>query len=186
MYRPALGFMVFILVLGIVVPISLNTIMPLTKKTKEMYYTETYDKTVKKLEGDIADTDYDGAMSIEEVILTVMGQTYFLPKPGYLDVCGTRIDIVDNISFSTNSDSVAMQANTAITNWYSKFNAPTGYTKPPRNKARFRFEFSMNEASNKDDDSYSLYIELDRDDGTGKRMFRCDANGAVTRKGGIY
>lgn len=185
MHDVALDFVVMILILGVVVATGFNLIIPVIKTIDNICYNETYDKTVGKLEGDKYIDTFDGCIGSNDVILLAMGQTYFMPSPGILDIGGNIIEISDNISFSPNSLGVGTDAKSAINNWYSSFNTSSMRSKFkdfPTNirNARFKVMYSGDVA-----DRYSLFILLTRNNSTAEpEFFRCEPNGKVRDRGG--
>ena len=53
MHDSALDFITFIIVLGIVVAISFNLVIPIVKDSQQLVHQEQYDKTIQKAQGDI-------------------------------------------------------------------------------------------------------------------------------------
>ncbi len=190
MHDSALDFLVFVLALGISIAIGFNLVVPILKQSNELYYSEIYDKTADKLEGDQAMNTDDGCMTRDEIALSAMGQTYFMPEPGHLTVAGTDIVVANNLAFSPNSTNIGSQVLTALNNWHSAFiNSSTAskFTGIPTvvTSARFRIEFDMNNADNKTDDSYSVYILLKRNTAGAKyELYKCISGGKVQDKGG--
>lgn len=190
MQDSALDFMVFIIVLGVVVSIGFNLMVPMLKDSRNLYYQENYDKTVGELRGDRAALDYDRCMSRDEIILTVMGQTYFMPKPGTIDIGGVKIEVANNIAFSPRSMDIGVEARDAIDRWFSRFKSSSAFHKfksPPSNvrNARFKLMFSMNNPNNKYDDTYSLYILLRKNGADAEEeLFKCELNGTLKDRNG--
>lgn len=192
MQDSALDFLVFIIVMGVVVTLGMNLTVPVVKKSKELYYSESYDKTVGKLEGERAVTEADGAMTRDELVLTAIGQNYFIPDPGYLYVCGDTIKVSDNKAFSPNSVNVGLQVLTDLNTWFTQFNSSASkskFTGAPGDvtQARFRIEFDMNKPDDKADDTYSVYILLKLNKANAKNeIYKCMPNGRVAdRKGNV-
>ena len=190
MHDSALDLLVMVLVLGLVVAIGFNTTIPIVNASKQLYYKEDFDKTVNKLEGDKAALVYDGCMTSDEIILATMGQTYFMPEPGYLEVGGEEIMVSNNMAFSPNSLDIGNQTKLAISTWFTQFRAAPltlGELEAPPiaiADARFKIMFDMNDADDKDDDTYSVFILLTRLSTGKKELFKCDASGKLRDGGG--
>lgn len=185
----ALDFLVFVLVLGISIGIGMNLVVPVLKDSKELYYSEIYDKTVDKLEGDKTINTDDGCSSINEIVLEVMGQTYYMPDPGRLNIAGTEISVSNNIAFSPNSANIGTDTKVATTDWYNQFQSNTASKfigKPASIElARFRVAFDMNNADITTDDTYALFIRLKKDSSSGYELYKCISGGRVQSKGGV-
>lgn len=187
MHDSGLDFIIFTLVLGITVTIGFNTTNMVVRESREMFHVQMYDKTVDRLDGDRAQVDGDGGMSSSEVILTVMGQTHFMPAPGIIEIAGTRIEVSNNLAFSPNSLGLGMQAQNELSEWFNSFRVSSAYglmTNPPLAlaDARFKVQFSMNDVSNTADDTYALFIILNRQGR--QELFKCEPNGRIMDGGG--
>lgn len=190
MHDSALDFLVFILVLGLVVALGFNFTIPVVKQAKEMSYVETYDKTADNLKGLNITNDYDGCLSSDEIVLMAMSQTYFMPKPGFMEINGQAIKVSDSMAFSPNSLSIGSQVDTEIKNWFNRYKSSSTINKldnPPKQlkNARFKITYSMNDPDDIEDDSYSLFILLTRnDEGARAELFKCEKDGKLRDKDG--
>lgn len=189
MHDSGLDFLEFIILLGVVLAITFNTVIPIMKESNDLYYSETYDKTASKLNGLSAEDAYDGAMTVEEVTLAVIGQNYFMPNPGKLNICGLDIEVSNNIAFSPNSLDLGNKTRVSIQNWYNKFKT-NGYSidfeDVPMDigSARFMIMFDMNSGDTNSDDTYSLYIKLTPRGEKYSKIYKCDTNGKLRDEGG--
>ena len=185
MHKTALDFLTFTLVMCVITVLSFNITLPIVKKTKELYYSEMYDKTIGKPYGELA-TIYskeDDGMSKNEVILQMIGQNHFMPSPGRIEICGTKIDITNNLAFSPNSADLGATVNSIIENWFTEFKSSSTINKFEKvpatiDEAQFKLMFDMNDANDSSDNSYSLYIRL-KLKGKDYKWFKCTANGHI-------
>lgn len=186
MHDSALDFVTFIIVLGIVVAISLNLVIPIVKDSQQLVYQEQYDKTIEKIQGDMAEPQTDGSYSIEETVLQIMGQSYFMPEPRIISIAGTEIEVRENVGFTPLSKPIGNNAYLAIENWAKAFveefgdNDLTKFNNKIFNKGlkaeslpgikdmRFRIKFDYGDLDETSggkpadtDDTYALYVIID-------------------------
>lgn len=202
MQDSALDFITFIIVLGIVVAISFNLVIPIVKDSQQLIHQEQYDKTIQKAQGDIADTNVDGTYSIEEIVLQVMGQSYFMPYPRVIDLGGTRLIIEADQGFSPITKGIGMQAYEAVETWANDYRAKgiasvnnklltygleaVDYSLPAVKDMRFKLQFDYGDTEDETDDSYALHISINcRDLGTGVEeqvLFKCLPSGNIVKR----
>ena len=121
MHDSALDFIIFIIIFVVASVFSVNAIIPLTKESKELVYDEQYDKTVQKLQGEKVEIIGDGSMSIEEITLQIMGQSYFMPAPRKIRIGTDEYDIVVDKGFTPTSKSFGTPVYQNIENWANSF-----------------------------------------------------------------
>ena len=202
MHDSALDFIIFIIVLGIVVSISFNLVIPIVKESQELKYSEQYDKTIQIIQGDKAEEQTDGNYSIEEIVLQVMGQSYFMPYPRVVDLAGEKIDIQADKGFSPVAKTVGMQAYVGIETWANEYKANgadnidnklldyglelTDGVLPDVKDMRFRLQFDYGELEEDTDDTYALYISINvRDLGSRieeQQLFKCLTGGNIVKR----
>ena len=188
MQDSALDFLIMVIILGVVLLIGFGVTVPLVEKSKQLQYQQTYDKTVGELNGDKAPEQYDGCLSCNEIALQTMGQTYFMPTPGFIMIAGTKIIVANNVAFSPNSEPIGNQADSALSSWFSQFTASykTSIANKPTSlsTARFRIMYDMNNTIDTSDDSYSVFILLTRASTGKQEFFKCTSGGGITDGGG--
>lgn len=164
MEEPALDFLVFIILLAVVSSLALVLIVPITKESNELAYSEQYDKSASKVYGEIVDEDTDTKLSITDIVLTAMCQTCFLGEPGVLDICGRKIEIDNNIAYDRYAKSTGDTVYTVINQWFEAFKETDTYKNklnaPPSNiaDARFNILYYAGDTKTTADDTYALYI----------------------------
>lgn len=83
-----------IVLLGLVVAISMSLIIPMYRDAQMLKYDVLYDKSVTSIEGGSEDIiNIKDGFTAAEVSLMVGGQSYFMPHPRIVDVCGTKLEI---------------------------------------------------------------------------------------------
>lgn len=191
-----LDLLIMILILGTVVSASLGMTLPLVDETKQMVYEEIYDKTADIIDGDQSNEyNGDGCMSYDEVILTVMGQSYFMPKPRVIDICGQVLaieaeqpeekdpgtppsfDIEDAIEFTPNSTQVGVTVRNLIDSWYQKSEAKNRGISIK--ELRFSIEYTLGETEQESDNMYALFILYQADGDAEPQLHRCIENGKI-------
>lgn len=190
-----LDFLVMVLVLGIVTGTSLNMTIPIVNETKQIRYDEIYDKTATSIGGEQANEyDGDGCMSYDEIILTVMSQSYFMPKPRLIDICGEVLaikaeqpdevdpgetpsfDISSTIEFTPDSADIGNWVRNKIDDWY-KASELRGVV--PVDDLRFCLQYDLGETEQKSDDMYALFILHQTGYENEPSLHRCLANGKL-------
>lgn len=206
MQEPALDFIIFVVILGLVVTLSFGLIIPLVNESNNLVYSVKYDKTVEKAQGELINSDNDDCLTLEEIVLQVMGQSYFMPEPRKINLAvanaGDEIKILAAEGFSPDSKAIAIRAHKQITNWANSFASKgkcnldsrlamygkqfTGGSIPSKADMRFKLQFDYNEPEKTSDDNYSLYIMLEcKDIETGvitKETFKCMPDGSIRRR----
>lgn len=189
----ALDFLPMILLLGLVVSISFRLIMPIYRESQELVYTERYDKTLQKIEGEqyYSNNSTDPNLTYEEAILEIGSQSYFMPAPRVIDVGGKVFAIQPNSTSIANPEeaytatatdeyipgnraSLAMIKD-AMYKWCTDYTARYG---KDGFKLKFAVRFTTSNIEGESDDCYSLYIvAIDK---KGDQFYlRCKDNGYV-------
>ena len=191
-----LDFLVMILVLGLVVGASLYMTLPLVDETKQMVYEEIYDKTADMVKGEQANEyEDDGYMSYDEIILTVMGQSYFMPKPRAIDICGQVLaikaeqpvekdptvppsfDFDDAIEFTPNSSDIGNFVRNTINSWYQLSDAKKlGISIKD---LRFSLEYTVGDTEQESDNMYALFVLYQTDDEDQPSLHKCLSDGKI-------
>lgn len=189
----ALDFLPMILLLGLVVSISFNLIMPIYKTSVELQYSESYDKTFAKVEGE--QHKYDNSvlngLTYEEMVLHLAAQTYFMPNPRVLDVGGEvfaiqpgAVTVTDpNAAYTAtptdeyvpNNRATLENVRVALNDWCTRYT--TRYGKDGHNLV-FAIRFTTGTIEGPTDDCYALYVKVV--DGVGNEYWsKCLANGYI-------
>ena len=194
-----LDFLVMVLVLGLVTGTSMNLTIPIVDEVNQLAYDEIYDKTAPNIQGDNYVYEGDGCLTYEELILTIMNQTYFMPKPRMLDVCGEVLavkpdqpddsgvideggeppafNVDDALEFVENDVNVGNWARNQIHNWYIN----SEFTHIPITELRFDIRFDLGETEQYSDDMYAVFILHQADDETEPTLHRCLAGGQIRK-----
>lgn len=189
-----LDFLVMILVLGIVTGTSLNLTIPIVNETSQIRYDEIYDKTAQSIGGEQANEyNGDGCMSYDEIILTIMGQSYFMPKPRMIDVCGEVLaikaeqpeevdltdtpsfDIKDAVEFTPNSADIGNWVRNKLDSWYNA----SELKGIPINDLRFCVQYDLGDTEQKSDDMYAVFVLYQKEFESEPTLHRCLANGKM-------
>ena len=192
-----LDFLVMMLVLGVVTGTSMNLTIPIVEEVNQLAYDEIYDKTAEKIQGDNYVYKGDGCMGYEELILTIMNQTYFMPKPRMMDVCGEVLAVKpdqpddsavtgesgvppafngdDALEFVENDINVGNWARNQIHNWY----VASDFTHIPITELRFDMRFDLGETEQYSDDMYAVFILHQGPNDKEPTLHRCLAGGRI-------
>lgn len=202
MHDSAFDFIIFIVVMGIVVSMGFNLVVPLVKVSSELIYEQNQDKTIQRVQGERVEELVDGHSSIEEIVLQVMGQSYYMPSPRVVEIAGYKIEIEAEQGFSPVAKGVGMRAYRETETWANEFRARglaalnnrllnygLVYVEgavPRVEDMRFRLHFDYGELESTSDDTYSLHIVLKcRDLGTNtvrEYFFKCLPGGHIVIK----
>ena len=211
----ALDFLVMAVLLAAVLALGLRTVMPMYTESRELSYETRQDKTVTRIKGEAVEYHVDDTEARSEykwpvdanldyfgTVLALSEQTYFMPKPRVLDVCGD----VYSIQAKAEDAAVPEQPNQFIENateyqpgtrgtlakmqqsLYAWCQAATGrYVDSSGNaidplKLRFSIRFTTNELEDESDDCYSVYV-LAIDQFGHERFLRCRSGGQIDNPG---
>jgi len=187
-----LDFLVFVLVLGVVITVGLGLIIPVAADIHHENTIQMYDKTIGGRVDVVSVPDQPiDYKTLEELVLTIMSQGQFIPEPGIIDVCGITVSVSNNILFSPLSIATGNTARTSVTNWYTQFRSSPTFTlfsNPPSTIAgvRFKLKFSMNNPTDKNDDTFAVFILLTRNViGAEPELFRCISGGRLVDSRGL-
>lgn len=178
MDNSAVDFIVLIVLLGVIIAVCINLSVPMLKESKELMYQENYDKTVTALKSERFEDGYDGCMSVQEVVICILSQNFFMPNPRIIDIAGQQIKVFNTAGYSPYALDVGNEAYTQIQNWFNQFSLRSEpdivlVDKPTNiNEARFIIQYDMNDPDktcihkttecpnngDESDDTYSLYI----------------------------
>lgn len=188
----------FILLLGVVLSLCMNIILPMYKESKILKYDEIYDKTLTKVEGEQYEynNSYFPGFSYSEIILVASSQTYFMPTPRVVRL-GDSIFAIQAKVVQVNQPNAPTIPNSqnyipdnldtaniiknAIYKWcldYSTRYGSDGF------KLRFQLRFTPAETESTDDDCYSLYV-IGNTDANDLIYLRCLSDGEVEVKNGL-
>ena len=163
-----LDLVLMIFVLGIVISTMFGLVTPLVRQTNELKYDEIYDKTAAELNG-LNANEYkgDGCMSYDELILTIMRQTYFMPKPRMIDVCGKILGIKEeNVSadgsttikadqvFEPNSVDIGAWVVSTLDEWHKS----SPISGVDFRDLRFTILYDLGDTEEEIDDMYALFV----------------------------
>lgn len=202
--NPALDIMLFIILLAVTTSLAFNLIIPIVKDSQELKYSEKYDKTVDKAQGygSLEDAT-DGYMSIEEIVLQMMGQSYFMPKPRTINIAGADFEVTANRGFTPESKPIGHEAYTLVNNWAKQFigqnfsnmrydiESAYGYTileQPSVKDMRFIIQLDLTEITSNDPEEiakepYRLFIKIRSQDRETDEildiLYRCDSGGKL-------
>lgn len=193
MVESGLNLIMLIITLGIVVAISFNLIIPVVNETDQFKYKQIYDKTADKIYGEkVLSSEDDEYYTASEIVLMIMGQNYFMPEPGKIEIAGEEIGVSNNVSFSPKSKLIGDKAKDAIISWYSSFRSSYDfrlYKDSPTSlsNAKFKIMYCFNDGNNTQDDTYSLYIRLTKEgEDTQPKYYRCLSGGRLGDIGGNW
>lgn len=193
-----LDLLAMIAVLGIVVPSSFGLILPVMKQSQAIYYTEIQDKTTTGLTGEqLNEYKSDGCLSYEELILTIMSQSYFMPKPRVLDICGEKLTVQlsqqelagikdglgdSPVEFTPNNVGIGNWVKDIIDKWWRA--SPLKDISP--DKLRFSIEYTLGNSESASDDVYAVYVLYKADHESEASLHRCLSGGRIESKGLVY
>lgn len=206
----AIDFLGLILVLGLVVAIAFNLVIPMFDESNELKYEGNYDKTVQQLNTEKLDT-FDSTYTAGEIVTTLITQNYFMPSPRVIEIAGNETKVENLEGYSPYSRDLAVGMVNKLRSWFTQFKAggsSTGYTNilnPPASidDARFVIRFNMNDPDitclhkvtkcpyngTESDDTYSIYIVVrGKNQKKGEPAQECLLlpNGKIQLKKGTY
>lgn len=191
-----LDFLAMVLLLGIVTYTSMGLTVPIIKEAQQLRYDEMYDKAATHLAGEQAN-EYtgDGCMSYDEIILTVMNQSFFMPKPRLIDICGETLSIQaeqpeekdptappifdtdGTVEFIPDSVDIGNWVRNKIDYWYK---ASEFYGKLDANNLRFCIEYTLGGTEQESDNMYALFILHQAEGEEEPTLHRCLADGKIS------
>lgn len=163
----------FILLLGIVIAISMNIMIPLYRDASMLKYDVNYDKTVSAIEGEMYynNSEVSEGFDYHEMVLLLGRQTYFMPMPRAIDIGGTVVaiqpdttDVVKPGEGYTEPDAemyIPDNSNTSalvrqkLYDWCTAFTAKTGKNGFD---LLFDIKFTTNEKEEASDDCYTVCV----------------------------
>ena len=188
-----LDFLPMVLLLALVVFISFKLVMPIYYDSRQLEYSESYDKTVAKIEGEqhINNNSFDADYTYEELILTLANQTYFMPSPRVLDVFGYAYQIQMQatevvqpnesytatavVDYVPGNKSTLLDIKAKVYEWCNKFTDRYGKNGF---KLHFVIRLSRGTVEGASDDCYKIYVVAIYNDGT-KEYLECFSNGTI-------
>lgn len=176
MEENALDFLLFIVTAAVVTALGVMIVIPNSKNIAELKYKEYSDKTaVYTLEtGEEMIDNEKSYYTIDEVVLIVMGQSYFMPEPKKIDIAGNILVIKESDGFVPNSVGIGNAVFNSANEWFTRFKNSVDsdkYGNIPDNitDCKFSIQYSYNDSKDLQDDTYSLFIILtDKADGKDK------------------
>ena len=110
----ALDFLPLIIVLGLVIPICFGLVIPIYNSSREAYFSEVYDKSMKKVEGYeyILNNSNSPDFTYTEMIMLLGTQNDYLAKPKVMEV-GRKVFEVQGQVESTDGEIEYTGATTA-------------------------------------------------------------------------
>ena len=165
-----IDFLPLILLLGVIISISFNFIMPLYKSSRELVYQEVYDKTVSKANGVIEytkSTQDAPYWSFQEAVLTIAGQGYFMPSPRVLKIGNKAFKIQEDdnaaaysgptTDFTPDTRGALSQVHSAMVTVGNAINS-VSLTSGKAFKLRYSMRFSTGTVEGRSDDCYTLCV----------------------------
>lgn len=161
-----------VILLGILVSLSMKLMVPLYRDSQNLKYDVRYDKTVTASDNYLYDTTSSVGIgySYEELILMLGKQSYFMPSPRKIDLCGKLIgikaDTVDKKNLDNLSDDLdimyvpddiqtTIDIKQILQDWCNKYTQNYG-----ENGFNLQFEvrFTTGNTEDDEDDCYAVYI----------------------------
>lgn len=189
----ALDFIPMIVLLGLVISICFGLILPIYRESRELIYTESYDKVLGKVQGESRYRSGDNTinhLSYEEAILTLGGQSYFMPNPRIIDIGGkvyqvqasaismadpgTKYDGPTNEYIPGNRNTLKSIKDT-LNNWCTEFSNKYGQNGF---KLHFTIRFTAGVNEGESDDCYALYV-IGLDEYRQEVYLKCLNNGYI-------
>ena len=203
----ATDIIILIILIGATIAIAFNTLVPTYRAARELQYDVVYDKSVKSLNGAYygEDMNIDEGKTYEEMILTLGTQSYFMPTPRVLDICGNGYSIqsqakaagntsldkyadvgqaVEEITddYIPNTETTLDDVKQALYTWGVNFRDKEDSSKIGigyATKLKYSLRFTVGDSEELTDDCYSVYI-LAKDSIGKTHYFRCTAGGDYT------
>ena len=194
----ALDFLPMLLLLGLTIFISFGLILPIYYTSRTMAYESTSDKTLKYMQGEqhIQNNNFDVDYNYPELIVALGSQTYFMPHPRVLDICGTVLEIEadsttivqpnEKYTATVTADyipgnlSTMQEIKNIVYNWCAA--ASGKYSGFDPFKLHFAIRFTTGSAEGASDDCYAVFVVALNDDGT-KEYYRCKSGGIIDFRG---
>lgn len=185
-----------IILLGIVVAISMNIMIPLYRGARELRYSERYDKAMTPIEGEMYNnsTEVGEGYNFTEMVLLLAKQTYFMPQPRVMDIGGSVVEIQPEAESMQNpnesytekptedyipdSTGTAERVRQLLYNWCVSYTAKSG---KDGFKLKFNMVFTVGDREGGSDDCYMLCVAARQEDG--KTVYlKCLPNGEIETK----
>lgn len=189
-----------IVLLGILVSLSMGIMIPLYRDSQTLKYDVKYDKTVTASDGYLYDntSEVEIGYSYEEIILMLGKQSYMMPSPRRIDVCGSMMgieaDTADGADPTTGvaadldvfyvPDDMAtiLRIKQIMQDWCTKYTQIYG-----ENGFNLQFEvrFTTGDTEDESDDCYAVFI-LAKNNLNEIIRLKCLENGYIDEYNGTY
>lgn len=209
MHDGPLDYILFIVLLVAVSAVTFNLVVPQVNESREMYYSNTYDKTVSNLNGetalsyeDVKKSIKDSSMTYDKIAVMIANQDDYIisvnnedaiDKTVYINIGLNKI-AVGNSGDNANIDSILLD----MQEWFNSFKSSSSYNclyNPPEKydseDALYQVRYSsigtgaLDKTGQTIEPCYSIFIYgvLLKDYNAGNvygQLFRCMADGTLT------